>query len=1132
MNHEHRVKGIREQLAASDEPSGQASPTPLPQIDSNVPLSKLEETVLQHLHPNCEQVLVEAELGGGFSGAQVLLTVPKPKKDGPPKPRKVTKLGSALEMRRERDKYAQYVDDYLPFCAIRVEEDTYYEQEGVAGLNYVFVHDGITLEEYYRKALAEGDVERVKNVIEDLLDRKLGYRWYQYWDPTPLFFRAEYSRQLVENLRLKLRPDFADELGALDKLPPSTEKFYTQLALPVIYQQPETISPGDLVTIKGLVPTRIKRKEVTLEDAAGRGVVIGVEFPPEMDAAHGLNFEQSVGVRGQVVYNRRGEMERIVRAVFRGVKPGLGRLKNKSVRLPCGAGDDRSQVYPNPLQVYPDVLSATLEARLSPVHGDLNLRNVLVDGSGKGWLIDFAKVERRHNVFDFIKLEARLRTSELAREECAFSLGDYLAFEEALNEATLGRSFAPPTDEHLAFTYEVILTIRQTAQKYMGPNPDFRKEYFPALLLYCLGTMRYYKNDGKRSAQLAFATACVQGKYWRGENVQVHPPTSSQDDGKLPTPPPGPGAGRRWAVMVGINDYEDNLNFSDLAYGVADVQAIHRLLIDQPRGSYQTRLLLDTLHSGLPTRNNILTELANVAQAADERDLLLFYFSGHGAVEAGEAYLIPRDARLSNLVDTAIPLRRAKKIMSDSAARAKVIILDACHSGARIGKADARMSPAFMRRVFAEAEGLAILTSCQQGQVSYEWEQASQSVFTHYLLEGLAGAADFDDKGFVTIQDVNRYVADRVKIWAVNHGLSQTPTVGGGWSGDIIVAEYAEKHYKAPDMISTPSDLIAGQRQRLEQKYRALQQDWDLYDQKAERLQTSLALETSVSARFQAEQELADIRAWLARLKEEMASIETKLPLVSSGGESSSTRSLKEEPIRLDVAAPETVTVNQPFEIAVRISRPDSPPLSEADLPHVTFRPGRVYRTPDQEVIRYRVKVSAPACEVHDSEYVFLLRPGMDSEVVSFQLTAKREGNISIIVTAYQEDDLLAAQTRIRLVAEIEARKSSAEKARPWRPQRLVHTLCRLPGAETDAGRAALLRGLPHNIIMALPRTSAPMDDWANIVAHLGALGRLSSGDWPLLILIDNALQRVEGTQLGQELEESRKALVDTYEGK
>jgi uncharacterized caspase-like protein len=186
-------------------------------------------------------------------------------------------------------------------------------------------------------------------------------------------------------------------------------------------------------------------------------------------------------------------------------------------------------------------------------------------------------------------------------------------------------------------------------------------------------------------------------------------------------------------------------------------------------------------------RNNILAELTNAAQVAGEQDLLLFYFTGHGVLDSGEAYLVPCDARIANLQDTAIPMRRVKDIIMGSNARAKIMLLDACHSGAQIGKAGAHMNQGFIQRVFEEAEGLAILASCQQGQVSYEWHDKNQSVFTYYLLEGLAGAADFDHKGFVTIQDVHRYVVDQVKVWSLEHGHIQVPTLGGGWSGDIII---------------------------------------------------------------------------------------------------------------------------------------------------------------------------------------------------------------------------------------------------------------------------------------------------------------------------------------------------------
>jgi len=171
--------------------------------------------------------------------------------------------------------------------------------------------------------------------------------------------------------------------------------------------------------------------------------------------------------------------------------------------------------------------------------------------------------------------------------------------------------------------------------------------------------------------------------------------------------------------------------------------------------------------------------------------LLLFYYSGHGEERDGESYLIAQDGHRLVLGDTAISLSRVKDIVEEAKARAKVIILDACHSGADIGGKGAEpMSAAFIRRVFEEAEGMAILASCTQGQLSYEWQASERSVFTHFLLKALTGMADRDGKGFVTVQDASRYVTNGVKLWASQHSLSQTPTLESKLAGDIILARY------------------------------------------------------------------------------------------------------------------------------------------------------------------------------------------------------------------------------------------------------------------------------------------------------------------------------------------------------
>ncbi len=244
--------------------------------------------------------------------------------------------------------------------------------------------------------------------------------------------------------------------------------------------------------------------------------------------------------------------------------------------------------------------------------------------------------------------------------------------------------------------------------------------------------------------------------------------------------------GKAWAVLVGVNQYIDP-SIANLSVCVDDVTAIQ----EQLAGRYQlARLLTDAKPEHLPTRSNIMGELSTVAQAASEDDLLLFYFSGHGMARDGESYLLAHDTRLAALKHTAVAMRDVREIIEQSPAHAKVIILDACHSGASIGKAEPTMTPEFIRRVFEEAEGMAVLASCKENQQSWECPEQRRSVFTYYLLEALSGKADLDKKGFVTVSDASRYVTDGVKTWAAEKGSPQTPTLQYTVVGDIILLRY------------------------------------------------------------------------------------------------------------------------------------------------------------------------------------------------------------------------------------------------------------------------------------------------------------------------------------------------------
>ncbi|MDX2239248.1 MAG: caspase family protein [Leptolyngbyaceae cyanobacterium bins.302] len=290
-------------------------------------------------------------------------------------------------------------------------------------------------------------------------------------------------------------------------------------------------------------------------------------------------------------------------------------------------------------------------------------------------------------------------------------------------------------------------------------------------------------------AKVSFVDLCLGKQLPQVEQPPTKQKVGQKGDGDASGSKIQFGTGKKWAILVGANEYEDKHNYGSLQVCVKDAEAIHSQLLEGGFNSDRIRVITDDSHE-IPKRNTILAALKATADATEPDDLLLFYYSGHGDEVKGESYLVVRDGHYPVLSDTAVPVSRVKQIMEEAPARAKVIILDACHSGADIGgKGPKKMSAEFIQRVFEQAEGFAILASCKQGQLSYEWRAQERSVFTHYLLEALSGKADFDKKGFVSVHDTNRYVVNGVKLWASQHNIGQTPTLEYAVAGDIILVK-------------------------------------------------------------------------------------------------------------------------------------------------------------------------------------------------------------------------------------------------------------------------------------------------------------------------------------------------------
>lgn len=81
-------------------------------------------------------------------------------------------------------------------------------------------------------------------------------------------------------------------------------------------------------------------------------------------------------------------------------------------------------------------------------------------------------------------------------------------------------------------------------------------------------------------------------------------------------------------------------------------------------------------------------------------------------------------------------------------------------------------------------KGKIILTASGVNEVSEEKNNLRHGVFTYFLLEGFRGYADTDRAGLITVDEIDRYVSERVPE-ATNN--TQHPVKKGSVEGQLVL---------------------------------------------------------------------------------------------------------------------------------------------------------------------------------------------------------------------------------------------------------------------------------------------------------------------------------------------------------
>ena len=180
------------------------------------------------------------------------------------------------------------------------------------------------------------------------------------------------------------------------------------------------------------------------------------------------------------------------------------------------------------------------------------------------------------------------------------------------------------------------------------------------------------------------------------------------------------------ALVVGINYYA---TIPALFGCVSDAHSVKTVLERNSDGTvnFGVRLLSASSHKDAVARTDLKEAVRKLFE--DDSEIALFYFAGHGHLEATGGYLCPSDCHTG---DDGLPLGEVLTFANSSRARNKVIVLDSCHAGIAGAHPLTPQSAEL-------SQGLTILTASTAEQ--YATEENGSGVFTKLFVDALNGAA-------------------------------------------------------------------------------------------------------------------------------------------------------------------------------------------------------------------------------------------------------------------------------------------------------------------------------------------------------------------------------------------------------
>lgn len=236
--------------------------------------------------------------------------------------------------------------------------------------------------------------------------------------------------------------------------------------------------------------------------------------------------------------------------------------------------------------------------------------------------------------------------------------------------------------------------------------------------------------------------------------------------------------GEVYVLLVGVSNYVNHKE--PLQYPDNDALNLFAFLRSPEGGAIPSGNIINLVDK-VATRRNILDSLNAILSKVTKKDMVIFYFSGHGIKGA----FLPID--YDGTFEKVVYHQEIYSALQKSDAQFKMCIADACHAGSmqeQKGFDYGSNRTDFYQQNQEVQSDFAMFLSSTSSENSAEADRLQQSVFSYYLIKGLEGEADANRDKRISIQELFNFVRERVRRFTENR---QSPTLTGQFDRGKII---------------------------------------------------------------------------------------------------------------------------------------------------------------------------------------------------------------------------------------------------------------------------------------------------------------------------------------------------------